>query len=356
MKRAILNSLVSLLLVSCTSMQAQIYVPTTPAIFADEKLVEGSDKADFQKGSQLLKERKAQEALDIFGSFSSKHSSSPYLYASFLKLAESHYALAQWNQGTVVLQRLIQKSIDYEAISAQAMFLISFGYEAMGNDRSALVSLKDAERLSKHLDSLTAEIVLPARMGFMYLKLNLIPEGQAEFKKAEFALGRMKARARDGGDPALAEVFYRMSKLHTQDLSMENFQIIIDAMIQAQRYAIQAMEYESKSTWSELARQSIQSNYLDLWNFAFRPPLMAGMDPGAAARQQRDLQVRWVGALLSLIDAGRLETATVQVEINGQVARFIEFLDDMENKSKLVVYRPQDLTPLTEESLKRLSK
>jgi hypothetical protein len=147
-----------------------------------------------------------------------------------------------------------------------------------------------------------------------------------------------------------------MAKLHTQDLSMENFPLIVDAMMQSQRYAIQAMEYEGKSSWSEIARQAIQSNYLDLWNFAFRPPVMAGLDPGAAARQQRDLQVRWVGALLSLIEAARMETVTVQVEMNGQIVRFIEFLDVLENKAKLVVYRPQDLTPLTEESLKRMQK
>lgn len=345
----------SLLVWSCTSMQAQVYVPEGPKdLFVGEARPDDADYQDYQKGVELLRSAKAAEALELFKNFPKNHPSSQLIFASKLKLAEAHYAIEEWNQGTLVLQRLIQMSVKNEPISARALFLVSYGHEAVGANMNALVSLRDAEKLSQHLDSLSADVVLPARMGLLYMKLNLITESQTQFRRAEVALSRIKARARDGGDPALAEVFYRMAGIHTRDLSMENFQLIIDAMAQSQRYAIQAMEYETKSLWSERARFALQSNYLDLWNFAFRPPAMAGMDPGAAARQQRDLQIRWVGAILSLIDLARTETAIVQVTANGQVAQFIEFLDDMENKAKLVVYRPQDLTPLTEEALNKL--
>lgn len=361
----------SLMLVLCTFIIACASAPKSDQLLPDLSSPVATDEATdeaaeippeenalYQQAIQLSQEKKYAAALEKWEAFTKQFPKSRIFLAVQIKMAEAQYDLKNWNQGNVILQRVIRATIANDPIAARALFRISFGYEAVENDIQALNSLVDAERLSQHLDEETRTIELPARIGLIYARLNERDRAETWYKKADEGIAKFRYKNSEASKLEYPRILYQLGKVNTSTLTTENFQIVLDSLGLSQKYSIRAMEFESASSWAHEARKSLQANYTDLWTFTENPVVPAGLDIQAARRQKQDLVVRWISLILNLVDAAKTELlpgnfmgkAGEAPPEKSERAQFLAFLEDLEHRGKMRAYYAEDLTPLTEES------
>lgn len=271
--------------------------------------------------------------------------------AAMIRQARALYAEMKWAEGTQILRTVIESSVGNPKVSAEALYHISFGYEALGNDARMLASLKDVESLAAYLPEEVGQVEVPARLGIAYMKLGQIEEGRKYFKIADERIGRYRFKNRDRKDFDFSETQFRIGQLQTHSISMENYQLLIEAQGVAQKYMMRAMEGDGR--WGIEARKQLQANYMDIWNFCTSPPGINSLDAAASRRSRQDLQVRWLSHLLQLIEFANLEVGSLEVTKGGELEKFQAFLVDLEYRAKLIVYNSEELTPLTPESQMR---
>lgn len=344
MKRFFILAFSILAFAGCASKPA----PPTEAV---APVVASSDAPAQKAEAPVPAEEQALFDAGKFKELVEKYPGSRLRSAALIRQARALYADMKWTEGTALLRSVIESSVGNPKVSAEALYHVSFGYEALGNDARMLASLKDVESLATYLPEEIGQIEVPARLGIAYMKLGQIEEGRKYFKIADERIGRFRFKNRDKKDFDFGETQYRIGQLQTHSISMENYQLLIEAQGVAQKYMMRAMEGGGR--WGQEARKQLQANYMDIWNFCTSPPSISSLDAAASRRSRQDLQVRWLSHLLQLIEFANLEMGSLEVAKDGELEKFQAFLVDLEYRAKLIVYNSEELTPLTPESQMR---
>lgn len=332
MKIKVLSLCLLPLLTACASLQAD---RSHEAVIANQKFAEENE---INNAERLLALGRFEEARIQFKTFQGTYPQSFYLQSSRLGEAQSLEGLGQWSEAIRIDRDVYEKTVKLQPnIAAQALYRMSFAYEALGDDLKTLATLLDAYRMSAYLPSEVAQAEIPARLASVYGKAGRDKEAMNYLNLAEKGIAKVREEKRDLDQTWLAKTYVQMGTVSTNQVSSENFESAAEGQKMVQVYLIKAMGLNNP-IWSKRAVDQAKNTYSALFTLV------------QAEHQDRQLQANMGGSLSDLI-----EQAELFKPMQGQVANAFEkdfflYLQEVRKKTEDILYQTKATMSLTEES------
>lgn len=295
-----------------------------------------------------------KEAILMYTAFQKKYPSGYYYQMASLGLAQAWEGLGDWQKSAEIYREVVSATRGSQpVIAAQALYLSSFSYEAIGDETRVLSSLKDAEVLAEYLTDEQRLAELPARLSAFYQRVGQTKEAQKYLVLAEHGLRQLQAR-QTATDPVwLSKTLFMMGQFQINQVSHENLQSHIDTLSPLQVFLLRSVE-SGGVPWAKLAKESLMQAYLSIWNTVQAYPATQSLEQGAAAREKLDRQLYFVGEMLRLQNELRdLELPDANTD-NQQLVELSDFMGDLYTKGREFLLTKVNFLPLTRESLNRM--
>ncbi len=222
-------------------------------------------------------------------------------------------------------------------ISAMSIYRLSFAYEALGDDQRVITTLLEASKYYKYLPPEVINAEIPSRLAMVYAKENNISEAQKWLKEADSGLKKTLATHQGPiTNEWLAELYFNMGSISTQQLSNDNILTIIQGQSAVQKYLIRALQYNDP-IWSAKALQKLKNTYLDLWKSIEAYPPPSGYEPLVAQKMIKDEQLRLAGPFSSLINEAELYRPGIEQQSNQYQSEFFNFLEELQIRVRTVL-------------------
>jgi tetratricopeptide (TPR) repeat protein len=239
-------------------------------------------------------------ALNSFQKFEAEHLDSPFYFQAQVGHAQSLGALGQWSEAAVIYRGIVESTRQSQPeLAAFSLYQLSYCYEALGEETKVYASLRDAESMKTRLSPEIAMAELPARLAASLYRMGRSKDAAGKLGEAERGLKELKfIHGSDGVSKEwLAQTYFQMGILSTNQLSMENFRPSLDTLRLVQIFSLRAVE-EADPKWSPLAAETLSSTYRDLAILVDQVPLNRSLDHGAASRMQKDTKNQMAAQIL----------------------------------------------------------
>lgn len=298
-----------------------------------------SEKMHVTNAQKVLATGKYDQSLILFKEFHGLHPQSVYVQSARLGEAQSLAGLERWQESVDLYRDVVLKTRSYQPeIAAEALYRMSFSYEALGDDLKTAAALIDAKKLGEHLPEEVALAEIPARLAVVYGRQDRENEAISYLNEAE--RGIEKVRADKGSElPAdwLARTYVQMGGVSTNQLSTQSFAGFVRGQKLVQTYLFRAMRL-GDAQWSPRASELLQKTYRDLYT------------QFDSARDQKDIQLALGGEFLGLMDQAELFRPPTGQNMNNYESDFFALLSEVRKKTEGVVYGNTGVMGLTEES------
>lgn len=273
-----------------------------------------------------------QVATDLFRQFKEKHLDSPYFYQAQLGEAKAQEGLGRWSEAASLYRETAEGTRESQAsIAAEAMYKLSYCYEALGEETKVYSSLMDADRMKDKLSEEIAKAELPARLAASLYRMGRIKESTLKLQEAEQGLQQLKTAKADTISPEwLARTYFQMGLLSTNQLSLENFEPSLDTLKIVQSFSLRSVEVQD-SRWSALAAETLVSTYRDLTQLVDQVSLNRSLEQGVALRQQRETREKMAAQILEALERLRSLRVTTESESEG-VKKLFTSMEPIEKK------------------------
>lgn len=308
------------------------------------------EERDFQTSQVLLDTQKPAEAEQAFRNFQRLYPQSRYLMLSRMGVARALEAQERWSEAADGY-RLIQKlSATYQPeIAAQALYRLSFCYEALGDDDRAVATLLDAGRRQKFLPEEIALAEIPARLAMLYEKAQNKPEAERYIAQAQKGIAMLQGKP-ELSKQILAKAYYQMGRVSLNQISSSNFSSVVRALKAVQMYPIRSIAL-NQAPWSQESLSLLKKDYRDLWNTLLEMPGVSGVDGESIERSRRELQAFLGGEFLDLIQQAELYGPLDPEKMANSFQRELyNYLNDIKLKTQDLIYRSEAQMSLTVES------
>ncbi len=285
-----------------------------------------------------------------FGKFRKDHPQTIYDTEARFGEARSLEEMEEWSLAQKIYEEIIAERLSsHPDLATLAMYYQSRAAEALGEEGKMLASLKGAEQNSAQLPEEIRIAALPARLATAYIKL-----GQTEEAKKYLALAKAgveQLAAKQLPLSKIAQLYFEMGSLSTNQLSIENFQTHLDSLENNQIYLLRSIE-TGVSPWSDRSLTALQDQYLQIWNLAMNPPVQVGLDAGARERQKTEARGRWAGEIARVVELLKNSQRVIELNFSPQETQLREFVANVEKEIRGVLSDPRTALPLTAESEK----
>jgi tetratricopeptide (TPR) repeat protein len=294
-----------------------------------------------------VKTQKYQEAVDVAEDFQGRYPYSLRLQkVRFLK-GQALEELDRWTEAADnyrIISEFSEKN--QPEISAMSIYRLSFVYEALGDDQRVLTTLFEAQKNGKYLPTETALAEIPSRIAMVYAKENNPKEANRWLAEADKGLKKtLETRNLPLTDEWLAEIYYNMGSISTNQLSNDNIITIIQGQKAIQKYLMRSLQY-GDPIWSAKAMKKLRMTYVDLWNAIYNLPETSGMEPTVAKKIKTDEQFKLVSPFAELLADAQLYRPGREQKSNPYQDDFFAFLDQMQVNVSGLMQNPL-YTPLT---------
>lgn len=294
-----------------------------------------------QKIEALEKQMKAQNFEGVVAASDEFQKAYPYSTklqrARFLK-ARALEELQRWSEAVQVYQTIAAFSEKNQPeISAMSIYRLSYVYEALGDDQRVITSLFEAAKYHKYLPMEVIQAEIPSRLAMVYAKENNPKEAQKWLAHADQGLKKtLESRQEPLTDAWLAEMYYNMGSISTQQLSRDNILTIIQGQQAVQKYLIRSMQY-GDPVWSAKALKRLKETYMDLWKAIENSPEPSGYEPLVAQRMKKEEQQLLAAPFSALTAEALLYRPGPEQKSNSYQTEFFNFLEEMQTRVRTVL-------------------
>ncbi|MGZ3803199.1 MAG: tetratricopeptide repeat protein [Pseudobdellovibrionaceae bacterium] len=230
-------------------------------------------------------------------------------------------------------------------ISAKSIYRLSFVYEALGDDQRVIATLFEAAKYHRDLSPEVVNAEIPSRLAMIYAKVDNFKEAQKWLDEADKGLKKtLETRSEPLTKKWLAELYFNMGSISTQQVSNDNIVTLIQGQSAVQKYLIRALQYDDP-VWSAKALKKIRATYMDLWKTIETFPEASGYEPLVAQKIKKDEQLRLAGPFSDLIKEAELYRPGVGQTSNPYQTEFFNFLEELQTRVVSVLGEPL-FTPL----------
>ncbi|KYG66550.1 hypothetical protein AZI86_05765 [Bdellovibrio bacteriovorus] len=305
-----------------------------------EEVQRNAQAQDLHEAEDLLNKGRFEESEKAYVTFQTKYPQSTFYQASRLGLAQSFEGQGRFNEAVELNREIYLNTLRLQPeIAAKALYRSAFCYEAMGDDQKALAALLDAKNLGQHLPPEIALAEIPAKLSAIYARQDREKEALAYLNEAEKGLAKvMQERGSTLERSWLAQTYFQMGSISTNQLSRENFGSFAQGQMWVQSYLIKAMKLDDL-TWSPRAQKKLIETYRSLFSL---------FESEAELAQQ----VQMGGDLYDLMDQAELFKPITGEKIEGYEKDFFATLTDIRSQSDKILYTAKETTGLTVESQK----
>ncbi len=298
-----------------------------------------SEEMQFTNAQKMLATGKFDQSLILFKEFQGLHPQSLHLQSARLGEAQSLAGMERWYESVEIYRDVVLKTRSYRPeIAAEALYHMSFSYEALGDDLKTAAALLDAKRLGSHLPEEVAFAEVPARLAVVYGRQDREEEALSYLNEAE--VGVEKVRAEKGAnlpESWLAKTYVQMGGVSANQLSAQSFAGFVRGQKLVQIYLFRAMRL-ADAVWSRKASEMLQQTYRALYQ------------QFESTRDHKEMQLVLGGELLGLMDQAELFRPPVGHKMNSYESDFFALLSEVRKKTEGVVYGSAGVMGLTEES------
>jgi tetratricopeptide (TPR) repeat protein len=296
-------------------------------------ILEARENDDFQLIEQKLKEQNFEAALQSIETFQTAYPYSLKLQRARFMKAGALEELGRWTEAADTYKAISTISgKNQPEISAKSLYRLSYVYEALGDNQRVITVLVEAAKYHKYLPPEVINAEIPSRLAMIYAKENNSKEAQKWLSEADKGLKRtLESRNEPLTDKWLAELYFNMGSISTQQLSNDNIITIIQGQSAVQKYLIEALQYND-SVWSAKALKSIRATYLDLWKAIETLPEEPGYEPLVAQKMKKDEQLRLMGSFSDLIKEAELYRPGREQTTNPYQSEFFNFLEELQTR------------------------
>jgi len=304
------------------------------------------EKRDFQHLEQQIKSQKFDTALITAGEFKKEYPYSLKLQKVRFLEASAFEELGRWTEAVNTYKAISTISErNQPEISAMSIYRLSFVYEALGDNQRVIGSLFEAAKHHQYLPMEVIQAEIPSRLAMIYAKENNSKEASKWLEHAEKGLKRtLENRNEPLTNDWLAELYYNMGSISTEQLSNDNILTIIQGQAAVQKYLIRSLQY-ADPTWSAKALQKLRKTYLHLWQAIESYPEPSGYEPLVAQKMKKDAQIQLAGPLVELMHDAELYRPGPEQKSNTYQTEFFNFLEELQTRARSVLDRAV-LTPL----------
>lgn len=294
-----------------------------------------------QKVETLEQQMKAQNFEAVVSTSDEFQKQYPYSTqlqrARFLK-ARALEELERWTEAAQVYQTIATFSEKNQPqISAMSIYRLSHVYEALGDDQRVITSLFEATKYHKYLPIEVVQAEIPSRLAMVYAKENNPKEAQKWLASADQGLKKtLESRQEPLTDSWLAEMYYNMGSISTQQLSRDNILTIIQGQQAVQKYLIRSMQY-GDPVWSAKALKRLKETYTDLWKAIENSPEPSGYEPLVAQKIKREEQQRLAAPFSALIAEALLYRPGPEQKNNQYQIEFFNFVEEVQTRVRTVL-------------------
>lgn len=300
-----------------------------------------NEKRDFIDLEQLVAAGKFEMALSSAQEFRSRHPKSNLIEVSRIYEAQCLENLGRPQESLLVYRDVVLKTEKYRPeIAATALYRMASTYEALGDDMKMVAALFDAKARAKYLSAELIEAQIPAKLASAYSRQGQHKESLKYLTAAEEGLNKLLAAKGRNVDRAwLAQIYFEMGSVSSNQLGMANFEDFVEAQKIVQVYLLKALKLNEK-TWSDRSQSHLQKIYRDLFTQI------------ESVRGDVTLQGRLVGVFNDLIEKAELYRPLADEMSNQYEQMFYDYLDVVRKKTDEVIFSNSSVIPLTEESKK----
>lgn len=316
-----------------------------------------ADREQVEVAEKLYREGKNKEAEEAFALFVKNKPTSFYYYRAMMGQARAVFEQRRWAEAAAIYRVIEDGTRDlHNEIAGQALFELSFCYENMGEESHVLASLLDAQKLQNNLPPEIGLAEIPARIAASYHRMGQEVEAGKYLQLAQKGIVQIQI----GKEPTienkkwLAEIYFHMGQLSTNQLTEDNLQAHLDTLKMIQIFTLRCVETEA-SPWSGLASTNLTNNYADVLHLIMQFSISKSMDAAAAKREKMDRQMYFVGLLLVHI-ADLKSQRLILDKAGAEQEKLFTGLAEIEQKGQNFLLTSNALTPLTPESTQRPKK
>ena len=296
------------------------------------------ENADFQRIEQQMKSQSFDAALASAQSFKKDYPYSLKIQKVRFYEANALEELGRWSEAADTYKAISTISErNQPEISAMAIYRLSFVYEALGDDQRVITSLFEAAKYHKYLPMEVIQAEIPSRLAMVYAKENNAKEAQKWLGEADKGLKKtLESTTEPLTDAWLAELYYNMGSISTEQLSNDNIQTIIQGQSAVQKYLIRSLQYNDP-IWSAKALKKLNGTYLDLWKAIEVYPEPSGYEPLVAQKMKKDAQIQLAGPFAELIRDAELYRPGAEQKSNQYQTAFFNFLEELQTRVRSVL-------------------
>lgn len=301
--------------------------------------VQAQEQAQLVNAEKALAAGSFDQSVILFKEFQGLHPQSQYLQATRLGEAQSLAGQGKWHEALDLYRDIAVKTRIYQPeIAAQAIYRMSFAYEALGDDAKTVASLLDAKNLGRYLPLETALAEIPARLAIVYGRQDRETEAVAYLNEAEHGIAKVQAeKGTELPKDWLVKTYVQMGGVSTNQLSADNFAAFIRGQKLVQVYLLRALRL-GDSVWSARALKTLMETYRDLYTQV------------EAQTESRQLQSHFGAELLGLMERAELYRPLSGQNMNSYESEFFAYLLEVRKKTELLIYNAGETMGLTEES------
>lgn len=305
---------------------------------AQESVQDSAEVRDFKLLEQQITAQNFEAALKSAESFQGAYPYSLKLQRVRFIKAQSLEELERWTEAADTYKSIsIISEKNQPEISAASTYRLSFVYEALGDNQRVITTLIEVAKYQKYLPPEVIRAEIPARLAMVYAKENNPKEVQKWLNEADKGLKKtLESRAEPLTNKWLAELYFNMGSISTQQLSNENIITIIQGQSAVQKYLMRALQYNDP-IWSAKALKKLRGTYLDLWKAIEAYPEATGYDPLVAQKMKKDEQFRLAGPFSDLIKEAELHRPGAEQKSNSYQDEFFNFLDEIQTRVRSVL-------------------
>lgn len=268
--------------------------------------------------------------------------------------AQGLIGLENYAAAEELLRGVLQKEISiHPALAAEAMFQLSYCYEALGDKVRWRAIMKDLLKYREYL-SLERKIAeYPARMASLSLLMGNLQESETWLKEAERGVFQMRSQVHHVNKDWFARIYFQMGQIYWNSYDPARIEKVIDGLKVSQIFLIKSMEYNSP-VWSQKSLEKLQSIYRDAWNWTMDiAPQETSSDMALAIRKKNQIQRKHLFEILNLVD--RYQQTRLENEKNDITDRGDLFMVQLEKQARNEMVAKMDMTETTPEMRQRQS-
>lgn len=295
-----------------------------------------------------LEQDSNEKALELFQKFKVQFIGSPLYVKAVFGEAQSLEKLGRWSEAIVLYRETIELTrFSQPELAAEALFLSSFCYEALGDEIKVQTSLRDALNLKDYLSAATVQAEIPARLAASYYRSSQSKLAFEQLELAEKGVLLLKG----GNQLWAAKTYFHMGLLSYNQISSENFQSTVETLRIVQRFSLKAVEL-GQAIWSAKASEGLKNNYMHLLQVLKQESPNKTLEFGASQRELSERKKRMAKEIIMSIN--QLRQMQLPEENNNEyVKNLFSYMEGIELDLLTLLYSQKEMNELTPSSESR---